>query len=64
MAVGKIILAIAAVFVFFVLWRLLDVVLGFTFGIVTWLIKLALFVGLLFFVYWLFAGRHRAPAPR
>jgi len=64
MAVGKIILAIVAVLVFFVLWRLLDVILGFTFGILTWLIKLALFVGLLFFVYWLFAGGHRAPAPR
>lgn len=64
MVVGKVILAIVAVLVFFVLWRLLDVILGFTFGILTWLIKLALFVALLFFVYWLFAGRHRAPAPR
>jgi hypothetical protein len=64
MVVGKIIIAIIAVVIFVVLWRLLDVFLGFTFGILTWLIKLALFVILLYFVYRLLAGRHRAPSPR
>jgi len=64
MVVGKIILAIVAVVIFVVLWRLLDVFLGFTFGILTWLIKLALLVVLLYFVYRLFAGRHRTPVAR
>lgn len=64
MVLGKIILAIIAVVVFVVLWRLLDVFLGFTMGIVIWLIKAVLFLALLYFVYWIFAGRHRVPSTR
>ncbi len=64
MVLGKIIMAIIAVIVFLVAWRLLDVFLGFTFGIFLWVIKAILFLVLLYVVWWLFAGRHRLPALR
>ncbi len=64
MVLGRIIVAIIAVIAFVVAWRLLDIFLGFTFGILIWVIKAVLFLVLLYVVYWLFAGRHRLPAPR
>lgn len=61
MALGRIIAAILAVVVFIALWRLLDMFLGFTFGIALWIIKLVLFLLLAYFVYWLFIGRRPSP---
>ncbi len=64
MVLGRIIAAIIAVVAFIVAWRLLDVFLGFSFGILLWAIKALLFLVLLYVVYRLFAGRHRHPLPR
>ncbi len=64
MVLGKIITAIIAVIVFIVAWRLLDIFFGLTLGIFLWGIKAILFLALLYVVWWLFAGRHRLPAPR
>jgi hypothetical protein len=64
MVLGKIIMAIIAVIAFIVAWRLLDVFLGFSFGIMLWVIKAILFLVLLFVIYRLFAHRHRHPFPR
>lgn len=64
MVLGKIIMAVIAVMAFIVAWRLLDVFLGFSFGIMLWVIKAILFLALLYVVYRLFAHRHRHPYPR
>jgi hypothetical protein len=64
MLLGRLIVAIIAVIAFLLAWRLLDVFLGLTFGVFLWVVKAALFLVLLYVVYWLFAGRHRLPAPR
>lgn len=64
MVLGRIIAAIIAVLVFIVAWRLLDVFLGVSFGIITWAVKVLLFVVLLYVVYRLFARRHRYQLPR
>lgn len=64
MVLGKIILAIIAVIAFVVAWRLLDVFLGFSFGIILWVVKAVLFLALLYVVYWLFVRRHRLPSPK
>jgi hypothetical protein len=64
MVLGRIIAAIIAVIAFVLAWRLLDIFLGLTFGIALWAVKAILFLALLYVVYWLFAGRHRLPAPR
>jgi hypothetical protein len=61
MVLGKIIMAIIAVIAFIVAWRLLDVFLGFSFGILLWVIKAVLFLVLLYVIYRLFAHRHRQP---
>jgi hypothetical protein len=63
MVLGKIIAVIVAIAVFVFLWRVLDVFLGFTFGILIWVIKAVLFVALLYFAYQVFSG-HRHPTPR
>ncbi len=57
-------MAIIAVIAFILAWRILDIFLGFTFGILIWVIKAALFLVLLYVIYRLFAGRHRLPTPR
>jgi hypothetical protein len=44
-----------------VAWRLLDMFLGFSFGIVLWAIKALLFLALIYVVYRLFARRHERP---
>jgi len=64
MVLGKIILAIIAVIAFVVAWRLLDVFLGFSFGIILWVVKAVLFLALIYVVYWLFARRHGLPSPK
>ncbi len=64
MVLGRIVAAIIAVLAFIVAWRLLDVFLGVSFGIILWVIKALLFLALLYVVYRLFAGRHRYPYPR
>ncbi len=64
MILGRLIVTIIAVIAFVVAWRLLDIFLGLTFGVFLWAIKAILFLVLLYVVYWLFAGRHRLPAPR
>jgi len=64
MVLGKIILAVIAVIAFILAWRLLDIFLGLTFGILIWVIKAILFLVLLYVVYRLFAGKYRFPAPR
>lgn len=61
MVLGRIIAAIIAVLAFIVAWRLLDVFLGFSFGILLWVIKALLFLVLLYVVYRLFAGRRGQP---
>ena len=58
MVLGKIIAVILAVIVFVVAWRLLDVFLGMTFGVMLWVIKALLFLALLFVVYRVFLGHH------
>jgi len=64
MVLGRIIAAVIAIVAFVVAWRLLDVFLGFTFGILIWVIKAILFLVLLYVVYRLFAGHRRHPIPR
>ena len=64
MVLGRIIAAVIAIVAFVVAWRLLDIFLGFTFGILIWVIKAVLFLALLYIFYWLFAGHHRHPLPR
>ncbi len=64
MVVGRIIVAIIAIIAFVVAWRLLDVFLGLSFGVLLWVAKAILFLVLLYVVYRLFAGRHRVPASR
>lgn len=64
MVLGRIIAAIIAVVAFIVAWRLLDMFLGFSFGILLWFIKALLFVVLLYVVYRLFVGRREHPLPR
>jgi len=64
MVLGRIIAAVIAVIAFIVAWRLLDIFLGVSFGIILWMIKALLFVALLYVVYRLFAGRHRYSYPR
>lgn len=61
MVLGRIIAAIIAVVAFIVAWRLLDMFLGFSFGIVLWAIKALLFLALIYVVYRLFARRHERP---
>jgi|GEM_PF-4332548 len=63
MVLGKIIAVIVAIIVFVFLWRVLDVLLGFTFGILIWVLKAVLFLALLYFTYRVFAS-HRHPTPR
>ena len=63
MVLGKIIGAIIAVIAFIVAWRLLDIFLGFTFGIALWVIKALMFLVLLYVIYRLFA-KHEHPLPR
>ncbi len=64
MVLGRIIAAIIAVIAFILAWRLLDIFLGVSFGILTWAIKAILFLVLLYVVYRLFIGRHRLPTLR
>ena len=64
MVLGRIIAAAIAIIAFIVAWRLLDIFLGFTLGIVLWGIKALLFLVLLYIVYRLFVGRHGHPLPR
>ncbi len=64
MVLGRIVVAILAVLAFVVAWRLLDVFLGLSFGILLWAIKALLFLVLLYVVYRLFAGRRGYPHPR
>jgi hypothetical protein len=64
MLLGRLIVAIIAVIAFLLAWRVLDIFLGLTFGVFLWVVKAILFLVLLYVVYWLFAGRHRVPAPR
>ena len=64
MVLGKIIAAVIAIIAFIVAWRLLDIFLGFTFGIAIWVIKALLFLVLLYVVYRLFAGHREHPLPR
>ena len=64
MVLGRIIAAVIAIVAFVVAWRLLDMFLGFTFGILIWVIKALLFLVLLYVFYRLFAGHRRHPLPR
>ncbi|HTY91008.1 MAG TPA: hypothetical protein VMC84_07520 [Methanocella sp.] len=64
MVLGKIVAAIIAVAVFILAWRLLDVFLGVSFGILLWAIKALLFVVLLYVVYRIFAKPHGQPLLR
>ena len=57
MVLGKIIAVIFAIIVFVIAWRLLDLFLGVTFGVVLWVIKALLFLALLYFVYRVFLER-------
>ena len=57
MVLGKLIAVILAVIVFVVAWRLLDVLLGVSFGIALWGIKVLLFLALLYIVYRIFLER-------
>ncbi|HTX44261.1 MAG TPA: hypothetical protein VMC61_05985 [Methanocella sp.] len=61
---GRIIAAIIAIIAFVLAWRLLDIFLGLTFGVMLWAVKAVLFLVLLYVVWRLFAGRYRHPAPR
>lgn len=64
MVLGRIIGVILAIIAFIVAWRLLDIFLGVSFGLITWAIKAFLFIALLYVAYWLLAGRRRHPLPR
>ncbi len=61
MVLGRLIVAVIAIVAFIVAWRLLDIFLGVSFGIITWAIKILLLLFLLFLIYRLFTHKHRRP---
>jgi hypothetical protein len=60
MVLGRLIAVILAVIVFVVAWRLLDILLGVSFGVALWGVKVLLFLALLYIVYRIFLT-HRHP---